>query len=365
MSETGYARLAQKPEDYEHLGLDVKTIAQWEDGQRASTDPGNFEWWYFDTHLEDGTTIVVVFYPKPLEAPHLPLTPCVEISITRPNCVAIERTVMFDPSEFSASTDGCDVRIGSNRFTGDLDTYHITATAEELSVDIELTGEVKSWRPETGHFYFADKEQPQNYFAWLPSVPQGAVKAKYSIGDETFEGNGTGYHDHNWGDAPMPELMHDWYWARAEIGPYTVIASYIISEEKYNYDPMTVFLLAKDGKLVVDDHLKVKFSTDDNSTDDKTGKPVADLSTYTYADGDTEYVISFKRQETIVQRVFADGLPSEQRQIAKDNGIDSAYMRLRGTATLEKRENGEVVESFENPAVWEQMYLGKTRTPDV
>ena len=37
----------------------------------------------------------------------------------------------------------------------------------------------------------------------------------------------SGYHDHGWGDVPMQTLMHNWYWARAKAGPYTVIASHI------------------------------------------------------------------------------------------------------------------------------------------
>jgi hypothetical protein len=46
---------------------------------------------------------------------------------------------------FHASKSTCDVRIGTNRFVGDLNRYHITATIEEISVDIELRGEVPAW----------------------------------------------------------------------------------------------------------------------------------------------------------------------------------------------------------------------------
>jgi hypothetical protein len=364
MSKTGYSRLAQTPEDYECLGLDVTNVAIWEDGQRALTQPGNFEWWYFDCHLEDGTSIVVVFYTKPLTSLNAPLAPCVTINITRPDGQIFIRKLTTEPEDFSASKDGCDVRIGDSRFSGGLNSYRIIATIEDVSVDIELTGEVAAWRPRTGHMYFGREGQSEKLFAWLPSVPQGEVKVSYTIGEERFEATGTGYHDHNWGDAPMQKLIHNWYWARAKIGPYTVIASYIIAEEDYGYQPLTVFLLAKDAKHVVDDQTKVVFATANNVADGKTGKPVAGVSTYTYTDGDTEFAISFKRQETIVQHVFADGLPLVKRAIAKVMGIDSAYMRFQGTASLEKRVNGELVERFEDPAIWEQMYFGATRTPD-
>ena len=62
--------------------------------------------------------------------------------------IAIADDRIFDkaldvgPELFDASKSGCDVRIGTNRFVGDLHRYDITATIEEISVDIELTGQV-------------------------------------------------------------------------------------------------------------------------------------------------------------------------------------------------------------------------------
>ena len=33
----------------------------WEDGLRIDPQPGNFEWWYFDAHFDDGSTAVLNF----------------------------------------------------------------------------------------------------------------------------------------------------------------------------------------------------------------------------------------------------------------------------------------------------------------
>jgi hypothetical protein len=46
----------------------TETVAPWEDGLRAETGPGHFEWWYFDAHLDDGSTAVIVFATKSLLA---------------------------------------------------------------------------------------------------------------------------------------------------------------------------------------------------------------------------------------------------------------------------------------------------------
>jgi hypothetical protein len=58
------------------------------------------------------------------------------------------------------------------------------------------------------------------HFAWLPSVPQGTVEATYRVGGESHNATGVGYHDHNWGNAPMPELMHHSYWTRGAAEPF-------------------------------------------------------------------------------------------------------------------------------------------------
>lgn len=360
----GSVRRADDDADYARLGIDRKSIAQWEDGQRESTEKGHFEWWYFDAHLDDGATIVVAFYPKPANDPESGLAPVVTISLTLPDGRIIDKAYRGRPEEFSASTEGCDVRIGSNRFVGDLHRYHITASIEDLSVDIDLVGEVPPWRPKSGHTYFASaKGAPEQLFAWLPSVPQGRVTIDYKLGDAVMKGTGIGYHDHNWGDAPMPALMHDWYWARAKVGPYSIVTSFITAGERFGYATQTVFLLARDGIVVADDDGKVAFAVDRVATDHDTGKPVADITRYTYADGDLRYVVTFERQRTILRQVFADKLPPAKRQAAKLAGLDSAYLRFTGTASVEKFVGGSLVERVSDPAIWELMYLGHARPP--
>src|SRR2546423_3288344 len=59
------ARRADRPEDYTRLGIDPSPIAAHEDGMRTDGGKGSYEWWYFDAHLDDGSTLVVVFYTKP------------------------------------------------------------------------------------------------------------------------------------------------------------------------------------------------------------------------------------------------------------------------------------------------------------
>ena len=73
-----------------------------------------------------------------------------------------------------------------------------------------------------------------------------------SLGCEQLRGV-QAYHDHNWGDGPMQTLIHNWYWARAKAGPYTVIACHITATEAYGYETQILYILAKDGVIVADD----------------------------------------------------------------------------------------------------------------
>jgi hypothetical protein len=360
--KNGHVRLAGRSADYQKLGIDPVEVAQFEDGQRIGTEKGRYEWWYFDAHLDDGATLVVVFYTKPNVSPNGPLAPRVTVNLTLPDGRRFEKVYDTAADQFTASKEACDVRIGANRFVGDLRRYRITAAIEEISVEIELTGEVRAWRPKSGHIYF-DAEGRRGLFAWLPSVPQGVAQVRYKVGHEEYRACGSGYHDHNWGDVPMQTLMHNWYWARAKVGPYTVIASHITATEGFGYETQTVYMLAKDDEIVADDDGRGSFEIENVAIDGKTGKPVADVTRYTYRDGDARYVVTFEREKTILQAIFTARAPFIKRLIAKIVGFDGAYHRFTGNVTIEKFENDMRVEMFDDHAIWELMYFGKARAP--
>jgi hypothetical protein len=357
-----HLRLAGRPADYQKLGIDPVDVAQFEDGQRIGTRKGCYEWWYFDAHLDDGATVVVVFYTKPNVSPNGPLAPRITVNLTLPDGRRIDKLHDTTPDQFAASKDGCDVRIGSNRFVGDLRRYRITAAIEEISVEIELTGDLRAWRPKSGHIYFGAGGR-ERLFAWLPAVPQGVANVRYKIGNDEYHTSGSGYHDHNWGDVPMQTLMHNWYWARAKAGPYTVITSHITATKAYGYETQIVYMLAKDEEMIADNDARVAFEIERVATDGKTGKPVADITRYTYRDGDTRYVVTFERQKTILQAIFTERAPFIKRLIAKIVGFDGAYHRFTGKVTIEKFAKDVRVEIFDDRAIWELMYFGKARPP--
>jgi CrtC N-terminal lipocalin domain len=359
MSNTPLAVAASTPTDYQRLGISPDRIAAWEDGARTDNGRGSYEWWYFDAHLDDGSKLVIVFMNKDLSAPGKPLAPLIRLNLDLADGRSFEKIVNFAPESWSAAKDHADVRIGDNRFTGDLDTYRITTTVEEIEVDITLTGTVPSWRPETGYMLFGRDRDLE--FAWLPSVPQGRVEAEYSIAGEAHASSGVGYHDHNWGNVGLMKVIHDWYWARGQAGPYSVIASYITAHEKYDYAAIPILMIARDGRIIADDASKVRFETENVFTDPHTGKPVAGITRYTYEDGDDRYEVTFTRHEDLVRARMIDATKGIKRLAARAVGFDGAYLRFTGECSVRRFERGVLVEQHEDPAIWELMYFGHAR----
>ncbi|MFE9768300.1 lipocalin-like domain-containing protein [Streptomyces sp. NPDC005808] len=356
--------MADRPADYQRLGITRGEIAPWEDGFRSRPGgPGTFEWWYFDCVLDDGSTLVINFMAKDFrvgKGVNQPPAPVVTIELDRPDGTHIERTSPEYPDDHAFATDRCDVRIGDNRISGDLHTYRIHADVEGVVADVILTGQVPSWRPETGHVTFGE-EKPK-YFAWLPSVPQGRVEATLTIDGTTETRTGTGYHDHNWGDAEMARLMHHWYWARAEAGDYTVIASYITAAKKYGSAEVPLFMLAKNGEILADRASLVRFTKSDEHSDPVTGKPVANTLVFDYdatSEGGEGFRVTFRRENTIVQGRMIESLKGAKRILARLAGFNGGYLRFTGQVTVEHLAHGEAVDSVSAPALWELMYFGK------
>jgi hypothetical protein len=354
------AVIASEDADYERLNLAREAVARWEDGARTDNRRGTYEWWYFDAHLDDGSSLVVVFMNKDLATPNAPLTPTIRIDLDLADGRSFQKLVTYAPESWQASASGADVRIGENRFGGDLHTYRIQADVEEIAVDVTLVGQVRAWRPQTGYLLYGagrDKE-----FAWLPSVPQGAVTATYRIGDEVHDTTGIGYHDHNWGNVSLAKIVHDWYWARGQAGPYSVIASLVTAHEQYGYAELPIFMLAQAGEVVADDSRRVRFEALDTYMDESTGKPVATTTRYTYLGDDERWIVTFTRERDLAKSRMIDDMHGPKRVLAHLARFDGAYLRFAGTLEIEHHRGTALVEKHRNEAIWELMYFGHARS---
>src|SRR2546428_6511636 len=147
------AALANDPGDYARFGLS-STIEPWEDGARTDDSAGTYEWWYFDAHLAGGAKLVVAFMNKDIAEPQKPLSPLLRLELELPDGRRVEKLIHFPPQAWSAARDHADVRLGDNRFTGDLHPYRLAAAPGGISVCVTLSRELPAWRAATGSVPF-------------------------------------------------------------------------------------------------------------------------------------------------------------------------------------------------------------------
>ena len=354
------ARLADKVEDFQKLGIHPTQISQKEDALHTNGKFGEYEWWYFDAKLEDGSSLVIVFYSQPVTASNFSYAPSMTFSLTK------DGQHFFDSKGFaykdcSFSRETCNIKLGESTFEGDLKDYKIHYQTERVVADVTLCSSTPSWRPQSGHFLFDEKD----YFAWLPSVPEGEVEVTLTIDGKTQTLKGTGYHDHNWGNKGMFWLMHHWYWGRAKIGEYQVISSYITARKKYGYEHFPIFHIAKNGTRLGDNPKYLRYTQSDPAFDPVTKKHYHKTLEYDYNDGEQHYRITYQAENIIETFTVADSKNSPQakssallRFIVKMAQLAPSYIRMTGTVTLQRFEGETEVERIHTPALWEQMYFG-------
>ena len=356
MESTKRVTLAGTPEEYKSLGL-THDIQIWEDGMRTDGGCGTFEWWYFDAVLNGGGNLAVSFMTKSLTSAQFPLSPQISFEYNSGDKVRVSRMVSFKPEEFSSSKEMADVVIGKNTFKGDLKHYEIHFEDEGIIADIKLDNTIPSWRPKTGYMCFGENE---HYYAWFVGTPEGKVSGTITIDGTTYQFQGTGYHDHNWGNSDLSKLQHHWYWGRGKIGDYMVINAYNYATEEYGYHNFPIFMLAKGNEIIADNTDFMTFHEEDQEIDKVTGKPYHKKLVYDYNDGQQHFQLIYEVEEVIVRSKLTDDLPEDAKQAAIKAGVDSAYLRFAGKGHLLRFQGEKILEDVESPALWEEMYFGKS-----
>jgi hypothetical protein len=351
------SKIAYLEKDYEKVGI-KKEIQPFEDGLRVAGKKGEYEWWYFDCKFQGGGNLVIVFFSKPMTSFENGLAPYVSIDLSLPEGKGdVHREFACKEGDYSFSTDGCDIRIGECTLKGDLKNYEIYYKDERIEATLSLEGSVPSWRPCAGQIRFGEKD----YFAWLPSVPEGKARATVTENGETRTFEGTGYHDHNWGNKLMFFLMHHWYWGRAKIGDYVVVSAFITANKKHGYVETPVFMIAKDGKIIAENTDCLAYEEKDYTFDPVTKKHFAKTIVYDYNEGDKRYKISYELENSIEQKGMKSEVTPLQNVALLLIGLRGSYHRVGGTATIECYEGERLLEKIQAPAIWEQMYFGKDK----
>ena len=239
-------RFLDGPEVLAKAGQHPTQVAVREDGRRSRPGTDEFEWWYLDGVASDGTVVVIVFSDNWLPGSK---RRAVTIEVTPPG-KPTRTSVFYSDAPGTFATERADVHIGSNRFEGNLERYTITVSPDELQgVGCTLTLErrVPSYRPGSGMMGGGD-----DVFGWVVGVPEGRLSGTLTIDGAVTAFDGSGYHDHNWGNAAPWDLMRNWWWGRGEVDGNTVV----MSEMRPLHGERTLPLLyvAGPGGVVVEAH---------------------------------------------------------------------------------------------------------------
>jgi hypothetical protein len=355
------AFLAKDDEYFKKLGISKKPAA-WEDGIRTTGGEGTFEWWYFDAEYSNGTKVVVMFYTKNKLDVRGVSNPTASIDITLPDGKKITKEFSEGQGQkIRASKEQCDVKIGQSSIQYVEGKYSVQFIDGDVEYTCTMEPNISMWRPATGYTFFG--EQQEYHFSWFVAQPSATVRATLKAGGQTLTLEGSGYHDHNWGNIDMNVIFNHWYWCRASIGPYTIIASDCIAEKEYDYTAVPSFILAKGGVIVEDNEEKVSITRLDTEYHPVTGKFIDNHLIFSCrATDEAHYQIEFIRDHDIaaVNLLEHSGLSPSEISKARADGLNPTYVRCIGNAKLTVEKNG-TKEVFTNEALWEQMFFGNNK----
>ena len=221
-------------------------VQLWEDGARTDDSKNQFEWWYFDAELDDGSLVVAYFYKVHFLKDQF----FIGFNYTSPQKEDFFRLKYFKSNEVSFQSDSCLVMMNKNLFAGNLNKYRIALDPDDFDgfgFNLNLQSLVGPYRPQDGIIKAGD-----DYFAWLAAVPNGDVDGTITVNGKEKKIKGSGYHDHNWGNTPLQKLFKSWTWFRGKAGPYTVILAELNAVESRGGFDIPILFVADENQVLVD-----------------------------------------------------------------------------------------------------------------
>ena len=212
---------------------------------------GEYEWWYFDAHLDTGH-IIVVFFHASNPNPGMGGKSGVEIVLLRPDGKKTRKFIPCGKKDFIASREKADVRCGENRLTVEhppegLPVYRIHVEDKDISCHLTFRASINGWKPGSGQSRFGG----MGYFAWVVPCARASVEGTIADGTRTLKVTGIGYHDHNWLNFPFPRIITYWMWGRIYSDNYTVSYAYIQCNARMGNYAVKVLMAAREREIIL------------------------------------------------------------------------------------------------------------------
>jgi len=301
-------------------------------------DPHVYEWWYSDVQLSDGTAITCTVSPqsslgfvprfekKPLAHARIELN---EKGVQR-NAIAL-----FPLEEFKGATDHCDVSAGPVTMRGDLRTWKVKGEIDGIGIDLTFEQRATPFRPGSGYQFLDGTDR---FTGWFCSFPSAKVTGTLTVDGKTRDVEGTGYHDHNYGNPTLPEAESGWFWARPALGRYVALAVKFEFWANRSAPLLWIYDLEEQRELVRAtsyDDVTLTIGRFVEHPDPLHGGAYPSLTVYDYRKGDDSARIRFDDSRIEAGYFLYDiGNPDNQKFYKSIDSNGSYYSRRESTAEL-------------------------------
>jgi predicted secreted hydrolase len=121
-----------------------------------------------------------------------------------------------------------------------------TADGLRIGVETTLEGTLPGWK-------FGESKtviDGLDGFAWVVPLPRARCRGTIFLGDRTIPVEGTGYHDHNWGQVSLSRLVSYWHWGRIYAGEVTCIYADVVGRRRRSSDASGLLMLAVGERII-------------------------------------------------------------------------------------------------------------------
>jgi len=331
---------ADKPFPIDPTAFQPKDI----DDASHELPPGEaFEWWYFDASFDNGYSMVTSWQMAnmKLEGVLIPFR-VIQFAIYDPRGKKTAVSPMFTVDNYSASKTSCDVTMGSNHLKGNYPQYNIDFLEGDLGCKLSLENLTQGFRnPPDGVSYFS--RQPDRYIGWVITQPKAKVTGKLILNGNEIPVTGVGYHDHNWGNCPLPDLYNFWYWGRILSTDYTFVYSVGETSDVVGSRPTSAIVAFK-GHDLVDLSDKIYADASDLTLDKLTGINYPKTLVLRMESPAVKGTVTHKVKDLVESALTPLAVPGGGR----------GYLRFLSDCDIRLNVNGEKIET-EAPLIHEYM----------
>ncbi len=319
------------------------------DGAHPSDSRSAFEWWYFDAHFSDGHDIVCVMVTPDIFGNH-PDQCLVSMHINTPSGEVLDIKRNHPLSAFRASTEGCDVEVAGSTMRGGYPEWRVDVANAEAAdspaaeAHLTFTSHTPGWTRGDGDLVFAGIRRPLK-FGWLVAQPRASVQGTISYDGKTFEVEGEGYHDHNWGDFSMPLRMSRWHWGRIITEDLTMVFADVVTNALYGGVRFPTMIIARGDRLALETY-EMEWEYSGYALDSTGLQSYARDISFSFAERDVSGRVEFRPKQEMEVTDFFDltGTPEKLRGPLGKYIAQPCYFRLLCDYAGEIDFGGEKVE---------------------